>query len=224
MTPRPSPVREAVLAGELLSRIGALAVADTPSLRVLRREASRRLALAPRRLVVALAGSLARAGFPSVGFELVRFHPRALAGLSLREVEALGRGLDTWSAVDCFGLFVSGPAWRLGRLPDARIHRWAASPDRWRRRTALVSTVPLNSAAHGGSGDPRRTLALCRRLAADRDPMVVKALSWALRELAKRNPAAVRAYLAADGLKLAALVRREVENKLATGRKNPRHP
>jgi 3-methyladenine DNA glycosylase AlkD len=58
-------------------------------------------------------------------------------------------------------------------------------------------------------------------LAPDRDPMVVKALSWALRELAKREPAAVRAYLAANAARLPALVRREVGNKLATGLKNP---
>jgi 3-methyladenine DNA glycosylase AlkD len=58
-------------------------------------------------------------------------------------------------------------------------------------------------------------------LEADRDPMVVKALSWALRVLSKRDPEAVRAHLAARSGALAALVRREVRNKLETGLKNP---
>jgi 3-methyladenine DNA glycosylase AlkD len=58
-------------------------------------------------------------------------------------------------------------------------------------------------------------------LAADRDDMVVKALSWSLRELAKRDAAAVRAYLKKSGSKLAARVVREVGNKLRTGKKNP---
>lgn len=52
--------------------------------------------------------------------------------------------------------------------------------------------------------------------------MVVKALSWALRELAKGEPAAVRDYLSAQGDGLAAQVRREVRNKRETGLKNPR--
>ena len=51
--------------------------------------------------------------------------------------------------------------------------------------------------------------------------MVTKALSWALRELSKRDPAAVRGFLAARSGALAALVLREVRNKLETGLKNP---
>ena len=57
---------------------------------------------------------------------------------------------------------------------------------------------------------------------ADREDLVVKALSWALRALARRDPAAVRKFLAEHREKLAARVIREVENKLTTGRKNPR--
>ena len=59
-------------------------------------------------------------------------------------------------------------------------------------------------------------------LIADRDDMVVKAMSWALREVAKRDPAAARRFLAEHRDALAARVVREVGNKLATGLKNPR--
>ena len=51
--------------------------------------------------------------------------------------------------------------------------------------------------------------------------MVVKAMSWALRELAKRDPAAVKRFMKEEGDDLAARVKREVGNKLATGLKNP---
>src|SRR5262245_28207634 len=84
---------------------------------------------------------------------------------------------------------------------------------------ALVATVPLNSRACGGAGDPARTLAVCRLLADDRDDMVVKALSWALRELSKRDADCVKAFLRTEDLRLAARVRREVRSKLETGRK-----
>lgn len=56
----------------------------------------------------------------------------------------------------------------------------------------------------------------------DRDPMVVKALSWGLRELAKYAPLRVKQFLKVHGTRLAALVRREVNNKLMTGLKNPK--
>ena len=49
--------------------------------------------------------------------------------------------------------------------------------------------------------------------------MVVKALSWALRELIHWDPNAVRDFL--GGHDVAARVRREVAHKLVTGRKAP---
>jgi 3-methyladenine DNA glycosylase AlkD len=87
-----------------------------------------------------------------------------------------------------------------------------------------VSTVPLNLRAAGGTGDTARTLEVCRRLAADRDDVVVKALSWALRELVVWDPEAVRAVLHDQGDALAARVRREVNAKLNTGLKAPARP
>jgi 3-methyladenine DNA glycosylase AlkD len=121
-----------------------------------------------------------------------------------------------------FACIVAGPVWERGALPDAEIARWAASPNRWWRRAAVVSTVALNSLhAAEGRGDAKRTLNVCRLVWNDRDPMVVKAVSWALRALAKRDPAAVKEFLAAEGASGPALVLREVRSKLATGLKRP---
>jgi len=61
-------------------------------------------------------------------------------------------------------------------------------------------------------------------LIADRDDIVYKALSWALRELAKKNPAAARKFLERHRKGMAAQVVREVQNKLTTGLKNPQKP
>ena len=52
--------------------------------------------------------------------------------------------------------------------------------------------------------------------------MVVKALSWALRALVVHDPDAVRGFLVEHDDVLAARVKREVNNKLETGLKNPR--
>jgi 3-methyladenine DNA glycosylase AlkD len=70
-------------------------------------------------------------------------------------------------------------------------------------------------------GDVPRTLAVCRLLVDDQDDMVVKALSWALRELVVHDPEAVRAFLSEYEDVLAARIKREVRNKLTTGLKNP---
>jgi 3-methyladenine DNA glycosylase AlkD len=80
--------------------------------------------------------------------------------------------------------------------------------------------VPLNNKARGGTGDSRRTLAVCELVVKDRDDMVVKALSWALRELSKRYPELVHQFIARHEGDLAPRVLREVRNKLSTGRKS----
>lgn len=53
--------------------------------------------------------------------------------------------------------------------------------------------------------------------------MVVKAISWALRSLAERDPEAVRTLLIEQGDAVAARARRETMHKSETGLKNPRH-
>jgi 3-methyladenine DNA glycosylase AlkD len=209
---------------DLDARLAPLAGAQTAILRSLRREFSRRLAKEPPRVVMRLAdGLLSRGGIERrfVAYELVHYHRTALASLGARDLERMGRGMDGWGAVDAFACYLAGPVWRERQVPDGLIRGWACSPERWWRRAALVSTVPLNSKARGGRGDTARTIAICRLLVADRDDMVVKAVSWALRELAKRDPAAARGFLADHRRELAARVVREVGNKLRTGLKNP---
>jgi 3-methyladenine DNA glycosylase AlkD len=175
--------------------------------------------------VLALALDTFESGRRHLAYELLRAAPRALAAARPAHVERLAEDMSSWGEVDCFGCFVAGVAWRAGRISDRHIARFAAAEDRWRRRAALVATVPLNARSRGATsatGDAARTLAVCKLLLDDRDDMVVKAMSWALRELAKRDARAVRAFLAAHGERLAARIRREVTSKLTSGRKTPR--
>jgi 3-methyladenine DNA glycosylase AlkD len=130
--------------------------------------------------------------------------------------------MNSWDQVDCFAPYLAGPAWRNGQIGDEVIAEWARAPDRWWRRAALVSTVALNVKARGGSGDTARTLAVCELLIADRDDMVVKAMSWALRALSVHDPDAVQYFIDEHRAALAPRVTREVGNKLRTGLKNPR--
>lgn len=196
-----------------------------PALRELRRGMSRRLRAVPGRTVLAAAEALVAK--PDAcprwfAFELVHHHNAAMAALTPASLNRLAKGLGAWHEVDPYGLYLLGPAWREGRVADDWIASWTTSRDRWRRRAALVATIALNSAARGGTGDVARTLEICDRLVEDRDDMVVKALSWALRALAVRQPVAVAEYLARHGDDIAARVRREVGNKLDHGVKSGR--
>jgi 3-methyladenine DNA glycosylase AlkD len=175
--------------------------------------------------LVALALRTAKDGDEQLAFELFRAAPKAVATMSLRQIESLLPSLHDWNSIDCFGSFVSGPAWREGVISDTDIHNWTASESRWVRRAALVSTVPLNLPARGATapkGDAKKTLAVCLKLIDDRDDMVVKALSWAIRVLAMKDPDAAAGFIQLHQPRLAARVLREARNKLTTGLKNPR--
>ena len=191
------------------------------ALRAERKRISREIAAYDRDAVLGLARDLIDSGIPRfVPYELILCHAPAIETLRPSDVMRLSRGLQTWGDIDSFACFITGPAWRSSRLSDARVRKWTQSRDWIWRRVAAVSTVPLNSRARGGHGDARRTLMICRALLADPHDLVQKAVSWALRELAKRDPASVRKFLDASDDKLSARVRREVLNKLLTGRKN----
>jgi 3-methyladenine DNA glycosylase AlkD len=153
--------------------------------------------------------------------ELIRNHKGAFAALSERTVAKLAVGLDSWDSVDTLGRIVTGPAWVRGNISDALVDRWSRSKDLWLRRLALVSTIALNMEMDGGRGDTRRTLAICTRMVDDREDMIVKAMSWALRILSDTDRKAVEAFVAKYETRLAARVKREVATKLRTGRKNP---
>ena len=196
-----------------------------PDMRRVARDAARELKDAPPRAVLALARALLDAHTlegRQAAYEVLSRHKGVRAALDASAVESLGRGMDNWASVDAYCWLVSGPAWLEGRIGDGTIEEWARSADRWWRRAALVSTTALNKKSLGGSGDTPRTLKVCRMLAADHDDMVVKGLSWALRELVPWDKPAVVGFLEEHDGVLAARVKREVRNKLETGLKNPR--
>lgn len=215
---------ESSIFGEVLRQIedAISSGANTAGIRIVRKSISRRIADWDRDSVLRLAHHSIRLSSTGrfVAYELVESHAPVMSAITIAEVESLGAGMSSWAEVDTFSIYVAGPAWRASRISDSEIQRWAKSEDRWWRRAALVATVPLNSIARGGTGDGRRTLAICRMLLRDRDDMVVKALSWALRALGTRERAQVEQFLSDYRDNLAARVIREVNNKLTTGLKS----
>jgi 3-methyladenine DNA glycosylase AlkD len=211
------------IAQELDTDIGSLPVLNAPNLRVVYRKYTKLLRKANPDFVL----NLAREVFNNYGhrwfsYDIIWNHEEALRKIGEAELIEFGRGIHGWGDVDAFSAYLAGPAWRQGQIPDSLVHRWARSEDRWWRRVALVSTVALNKKSWGGKGDVPRTLEICKILVNDKDDMVVKAMSWALRDLIRHDAGAVRNFLAKYNDVLAARVKREVNNKLTTGLKNPK--
>lgn len=153
---------------------------------------------------------------------MIRYNEGAFKKIGEVELIEFGIGICSWGAVDAFAGLMSGPAWQNGQITDKLIHKWAHSKDHWWRRIALVSTVVLNRRSLGGRGDVPRTLEVCRLLVNDKDDMVVKAMSWALRELVAHDADSVRKFIREYEEVLASRVKREVKNKLTIGLKNPK--
>ena len=139
--------------------------------------------------------------------------------LTFKDTLDLGKNLGNWLLVDMYAGLLVGYLWKEKRIPDTVIKKWAKSKDLWMRRTAVVATVALNQKARGGTGDPKRTLAICRIVASDKEKFVIKALSWALRELAKREHQPVKKFIEENNDVLSPTVKREVLKKITTGTK-----
>ncbi|MBL7161060.1 MAG: DNA alkylation repair protein [Anaerolineales bacterium] len=205
-----------------INELESLPEMKTVPMRKLRREHSKKLSAEDASYVLEVARSILKTGRHRwIVYELIQDHADAFYSLDREKIEELGQGMNSWSSVDSFSRTISGPAWRDGIISGDTIRDWAKSPDRWWRRAALVSTVALNMRSHGGRGDVKNTLSICEMLIKDRDDMVVKALSWALRELVVHDPVAVDKFIRGHDEILAARVKREVRNKLETGLKNP---
>jgi len=214
----------AAVAAEIDRAVRALPARNAPSIDRLRKAFSKRLEACPGAFVLDVGRALTTGyGYRSgICYELIRNHRDAFGRLGRDELEELGHGINSWGSTDSFARHLAGPAWVRGQIGLDDVTAWAGSSDRWWRRAALVATVGLNSRVSGGTGDATRTLAVCRILVDDRDDMVVKAMSWSLRELIVWEREAVVDFLDEHGERLAARVAREVRNKLETGLKNPR--
>ena len=94
--------------------------------------------------------------------------------------------INNWDLVDASAEHVVGPH-GVGR---AQLLRWARSPHLWTRRIAIVST--FHSIRRDRFGD---TLAVAAALLADEHDLLHKATGWMLREVGKRDVAALENFL-----------------------------
>ncbi|MGH8927716.1 MAG: DNA alkylation repair protein, partial [Acidimicrobiia bacterium] len=86
---------------------------------------------------------------------------------------------------------------------------WIDNEDLWLRRTALICQH-----RHKHQTDQSMLFDFCARRAHEKEFFIRKAIGWALREYARTDPEAVRAFLIVQGHRLSGLSRREAAKHL----------
>ncbi len=151
---------------------------------------ARRGGSAPQRH--ALAGELWGAGVHEARILAALVDEPALVGET--QAERWARDLDSWDVCDqlCLNLLRrTGFAWQKAAA-------WAGREEPFVKRAGFVLMATLAvHAREAGDGRFRPFLALAEREAGDERNFVRKAVSWAVRQIGKRNPGLRRAAMAA---------------------------
>ncbi len=124
--------------------------------------------------------------------DLLDRYSKLLTPASLPALRTLLVEKSWWDSVDQVTGRVIGPLVR--RYPDLRkqMDLWSRDPDFWLRRAAIIHQL-----AYGRDIDSRRLFDYCQQNARDPEFFVRKAIGWALRQHAKFDSAAVRAFVVA---------------------------
>jgi len=118
--------------------------------------------------------------------------------------------LTNWATTDGLSCHLISETVRLDPGLAERLLLWTGSENRWRRRAAAVSLVPI--ARKGLMLE--EAFAVAERLMTDGDEMVQKGVGWMLKEASKMHPHEVRGFLLRWRDEAPALVLRYASEKL----------
>jgi 3-methyladenine DNA glycosylase AlkD len=140
--------------------------------------------------------------------DFLRTHVR-VPGPTLTTLRTLLTTKPWWDTVDPLATRVVGGLVRRHPGLVAEMDAWAAGDETWLIRTAI-----LHQLHHREDTDAARLFGYCTRQAGHPDFFVRKAIGWALRQYARTDPAAVRAYVARERESLSPLSVREATKHL----------
>jgi 3-methyladenine DNA glycosylase AlkD len=145
-----------------------------------------------------------------LGVFLIARRRKAIAPWS--QIERWTKSIDNWETCDQLATVIVSP--RMANEPGLQkeLLGWAKSADLWRRRMAVATTVGLNQK---GRSNPEVALKVCEPLLADPEPMVRKAVGWALREVSEHDPKLAFAFLEKNAARCHKSVLREGSQKLS---------
>ncbi|MCX5206837.1 DNA alkylation repair protein [Streptomyces sp. NBC_00237] len=136
--------------------------------------------------------------------DYLRTHATRLTSGFLATARHLTTTTPWWDTVDLLAAHVVGALVTADPKLKPAMDEWIGDDDLWVARTALLHQLRYKTATDTG-----RLFAYCERQAAHPDFFVRKAIGWCLREYAKTDPAAVRAFVEAHRDTLSPLSVRE---------------
>jgi 3-methyladenine DNA glycosylase AlkD len=127
-----------------------------------------------------------------VTVEVLVLYSAQLRPADMALLERLLREARTWALVDGLAASVAGPL--VERAPEAAawLDRWAADPDFWIRRSALLAHLV---ALRRGAGDFQRFGRYADAMLDEKEFFIRKAIGWVLRDTARRRPTLVYDWL-----------------------------
>lgn len=184
----------------------------TPPRRALQRQAFGRGAPTPEIAlgVAAWCWELPEREYQYAAADLLRRVAGDLPATALGEVRGFVTTRSWWDTVDTLASGVVGPMVATHPILAADMDRWITDDDLWVARTAI-----LHQLASGPATDTDRLFRYCRAQAGHPDFFIRKAIGWALRQYARTDAGAVRAFLSEHGDELSPLSVREGSKHLA---------
>jgi 3-methyladenine DNA glycosylase AlkD len=118
---------------------------------------------------------------------LNRLGPKAVAGIATW----FDGGVRNWAHTDVLCGELLAPRLRSGAVTTRALARWRSSPHKFQRRAVPVAMLGLVKTATG----PGALLEFLRPMMLDQEKVVQQGLGWFLRELWKKHPSDVEAFL-----------------------------
>jgi 3-methyladenine DNA glycosylase AlkD len=122
--------------------------------------------------------------------------------------------VDTWGLMDPLGTLCVGSLLLRDRDIEKTLTKWSMSENFWRRRASILPYLHLSKKSVYKKEYTERILQAIRPHISDKEFFVGKAAAWVLRELSKREPEAVKAFIDQHRDVMTRLVIREASKKL----------
>ncbi len=124
-----------------------------------------------------------------------------------------------WDTVDAIAAHVVGPLVRTTPGLVGEVDRWARGDDMWLARAAIIHQLGFRERTDAG-----RLFEYARLRAGDEEFFIRKAIGWSLRQYARTDPDAVRAFVTAHATSLSPLSRAEAMKHLGGDPLRPTRP
>ncbi len=115
-----------------------------------------------------------------------------------------------WDLLDGIATKLFGQILRQNPRLEAYLVKWSESGNFWMRRAAIIGQLKLKDHTNADL-----LFGLCEKMADEKEFFIRKAIGWALREYAKTNPLAVKAFVEKMAGRLSVLSRREALKHLS---------